>query len=172
MFIVTIYRVPFDFEERTISESSLAALGRLPLGQEWVWKHWPTEGHPPNVKIHESGRNTLYCKIGSALETRGHMFGGQNQLFSHVLICNSVTSLYKNIIWQDSRNTLVKTEELASVQLVPLKVHEETPNRKTKKTCESVHLGERRKKNYIPSSFHQPLKFKLTSPRIASVLYA
>lgn len=36
-------------------------------------KALPTVGHPPNVKIHESGRNTLYCKRGNALETRGHM---------------------------------------------------------------------------------------------------
>lgn len=39
MSIVRIYRVPFDFEERTISESGLVALGRHPLGQEWVGKH-------------------------------------------------------------------------------------------------------------------------------------
>jgi len=60
MSIVRIHRVPFDFEERTISESGLAAFGRHPLGQEWVWKHRPIPGQPPDEKIHESGRNTLY----------------------------------------------------------------------------------------------------------------
>lgn len=60
MSIVRIYRVPFDFEERTVFKSGLAALGRHPLAQEYVWKHWPIPGQPPNQKIHKSGRNTLY----------------------------------------------------------------------------------------------------------------
>lgn len=60
MSIVRIYRVPFDFEERTVFKSGLAALGRHPLAQEYVWKHWPIPGQPSDMKIHKSGRNTLY----------------------------------------------------------------------------------------------------------------
>ena len=84
------------------------------------------------------------------------MFGVENQLYSHVLTCNLVTSLCKNIIWQDSRNTSVKAEELVNVHLVPMKVDKETPNGKTKKTPKTAHLGltgERKKKKKSSLTF-------------------
>lgn len=67
MSIVRIYRVPFDFEERTTSESGLVALGGHPLGQEWVGKH----SHQVR-KFMKVGEILFICKIVDALETGGH----------------------------------------------------------------------------------------------------
>lgn len=72
MSIVTIYRVPFDFEKRLIFESGLAALGRHPLGQEWVWKHWLVTELQMR-KFMKVGEILFICKIGNSLETRVHM---------------------------------------------------------------------------------------------------
>lgn len=71
MSTVTIYRVPFDFEERPISESGLAALGRHPSGQEWVWKHWLVTELQMR-KFMKVGEMLFICKIVNSLETRVH----------------------------------------------------------------------------------------------------
>lgn len=150
MSVVRIYRVHLDFEMITISNSNLAALGRCPLEKSGYGSTGPFQGRHLMRKSVKVRAMLFIFKVANALETRGHTFGGENQLFDHVLICNLVTSLCKNTIWQlpqwrPSGITSVKTEGRVNLHRIPLKVDKGSPSGGGKKK-KSAHLGQTKKK--------------------------
>lgn len=143
MSVVRIYRVHLDFEMITISNSNLAALGRCPLEKSGYGSTGPFQGRHLMRKSVKVRAMLFIFKVANALETRGHTFGGENQLFDHVLICNLVTSLCKNTIWQlpqwrPSGITSVKTEGRVNLHRVPLKVDKGSPSGGGKKKSQLI----------------------------------
>lgn len=72
MSVVRIYRVHFDFEMITVSNSNLAALGRCPLEKSGCGSTGPLQGRHLMRKSVKVGAILFIFKIANALETRGH----------------------------------------------------------------------------------------------------